>query len=59
MAARLQAATASDHPILIRYDTQAGHIRGSLPISKQIDQYTDAEEFLMWQLNMHLVPGNP
>jgi prolyl oligopeptidase len=59
MAARLQAATASDHPILIRYDTQAGHIRGSLPISRQIDQYTDAEEFLMWQLNMHLAPGNP
>jgi prolyl oligopeptidase len=59
MAARLQAATASGLPILIRYDTQAGHIRGSLPISKQIDQYTDSEEFLMWQLNMHLAPGNP
>jgi prolyl oligopeptidase len=59
MAARLQAVTASDHPILIRYDTQAGHIRGSLPISRQIDQYTDSEEFLMWQLNMHLAPGNP
>jgi prolyl oligopeptidase len=59
MAARLQAGTASDRPVLLRYDTQAGHIRGSLPISKQIDQLTDAEEFLMWQLHVHLAPGNP
>jgi prolyl oligopeptidase len=59
MAARLQAATASDWPILLRYDTQAGHVRGSLPISKQIDQLTDEEEFLMWQLHVHLTPGIP
>jgi len=59
MAARLQAATASDRPILLRYDTQAGHIRGSLPISKEIDQRTDAAEFLMWQLHVQLAPGNP
>ena len=45
MAARLQAATGSNRPILIRYDTQAGHSAG-LPISKRIDQFVDAEEFL-------------
>jgi prolyl oligopeptidase len=58
MAARLQAATASDRPILLRYDTQAGHSAG-LPISKRIDQLVDAEEFLMWQLHLHLGDGNP
>ena len=58
MAARLQAATASDRPILLRYDTQAGHSTG-LPLSRQIDQLTDEGEFLFWQLNMHLAPENP
>jgi prolyl oligopeptidase len=58
MAARLQAATASDRPILLRYDTQAGHSAG-LPISRRIDQLVDAEEFLMWQLHMHLASENP
>jgi prolyl oligopeptidase len=57
MAARLQAATASDRPILLRYDTEAGHSAG-LPISKQIDELTDAEEFLMWQLQVNLSPEN-
>lgn len=55
MAARLQAATASDRPILLRYDTQAGHSAG-LPASKRIDQIVDVLEFLMWQLNVHLTP---
>ncbi len=36
MAARFQAATATDRPILLRYDTRAGHSTG-LPISKRID----------------------
>ena len=58
MAARLQAATASDRPILLRYDTQAGHSTG-LPLSRQIDQLTDEGEFLLWQLHMHLAPENP
>ena len=57
MAARLQAATKSDRPILLRYDTQAGHSTG-LPISKRIDQLTDSAEFLMWQLHVHLAPGD-
>jgi prolyl oligopeptidase len=58
MAARLQAATASDRPILLLYDTQAGHVQ-SLPVSKEIDQLTDEGEFLFCQLHMHLTPGNP
>jgi prolyl oligopeptidase len=58
MAARLQAATASDRPVLLRYDTQAGHVAG-LPISKQIDQLTDEGEFLLWQLQVRLAPENP
>jgi len=58
MAARLQAATASDQPILLRYDTQAGH-SGGLPVSKQIDQLADGAEFLMWQLHVHLASANP
>ena len=58
MAARLQAAIASDRPILLRYDTQAGHV-ASLPVSKQIDQFADETEFLFWQLDVHLTPENP
>ncbi len=57
MAARLQAATASDQHILLRYDTQAGH-SGGLPVSKQIDQLADGAEFLMWQLRVRLAPAN-
>jgi prolyl oligopeptidase len=58
MAAMLQAATASDLPILLRYDTQAGHT-ATLPVSKRIDQLADEAGFLFWQLDMHLAPANP
>jgi prolyl oligopeptidase len=51
MAALLQASTGSDRPILLHYDTQAGHSAG-LPVSKQIDQLTDEAGFLFWQLQM-------
>ena len=49
MAALLQASTASDRPILLRYDTSAGHSRGR-PIGKQIDDLTDELAFLYSQL---------
>jgi prolyl oligopeptidase len=55
MAARLQAATASGLPVLIRYDTQAGHSAG-LPVSRRVDEYTDVMEFLFWQLQVSLTP---
>lgn len=49
MAARMQAATTSDRPILLHYDTKAGH-SGGQPVSKQIDDETDIMSFLWWQL---------
>lgn len=50
MTARLQAATSSDAPILLRYDTKAGH--AGTPVSKSIEEYTDAWTFIFWQLGM-------
>jgi prolyl oligopeptidase len=50
MAARLQAATSSDAPILLRYDTKAGH--AGTPVSKSIQDYTDSWTFIFWQLGM-------
>jgi len=51
MAARLQAATASDRPILLRTETRAGHGIGK-PLSKQIEEASDVWSFLFWQLGM-------
>jgi prolyl oligopeptidase len=49
MAALLQSTTGSDRPILLHYDTKAGHV-GGLPVSKQIEDLTDELSFLFWQL---------
>jgi prolyl oligopeptidase len=50
MTARLQAASAaSDRPILLRYETLAGH-SGGTPVSKQVEDTTDELDFLFWQL---------
>jgi len=51
MTALLQAANTSDRPILLHYDTKAGH-SGGLPVSKQIDDQTDTLSFLFWQLGV-------
>jgi len=51
MAALLQASTGSDRPILMHYDTQAGH-SGGAPVRKQIEDNTDELSFLFWQLGM-------
>jgi prolyl oligopeptidase len=51
MAARLQAATASDRPILLLYDTKSGH-SGGRPVNKEIEENTDTMSFLFWQLGM-------
>lgn len=45
MTARLQAATVSSHPILLRLETQAGHGAGK-PVSKLIDELTDSWTFV-------------
>jgi prolyl oligopeptidase len=50
-AALLQAATGSDKPILLHYDTKAGH-SGGQPVTKQIENLTDELMFLFWQLGM-------
>ena len=49
MAARLQAATSSDEPILILYDTKSGH-SGGRPLNKQIEENTDILSFLTMQV---------
>ncbi|HYP28324.1 MAG TPA: prolyl oligopeptidase family serine peptidase [Blastocatellia bacterium] len=51
MTALMQAATASDRPVLLHYDTKAGH-SGGLPINKVIDDLTDEMSFLFWQLGV-------
>lgn len=53
MAALLQSATASDKPVLLRYDTKLGH-SGGRPLSKQIEDLTDELSFLFWQLEVSL-----
>jgi prolyl oligopeptidase len=52
MTARLQAATASGRPVLLLYDTKAGHA-GGRPLSKVIDDESLEMAFLAWQLGMH------
>ena len=53
MAARLQAATGSDAPILLRVETAAGHGQGK-PRGKLLEEATDVWSFLFWQLNVPL-----
>jgi prolyl oligopeptidase len=53
MAARLQAATSSDQPILLRLETKAGHGQGK-PRAKVVEELTDVWSFLFWQLGMKL-----
>lgn len=54
MTALVQASTGSDRPVLLHYDTKAGH-SGGLPITKQIDDLTEELCFVFWQLG---VDGN-
>jgi prolyl oligopeptidase len=51
MAARLQAATSSDRPILLLYDTKSGH-SGGRPLNKFIEENTDILSYLFWQLGV-------
>ncbi|HEY0993231.1 MAG TPA: prolyl oligopeptidase family serine peptidase, partial [Kofleriaceae bacterium] len=52
MTARLQAATSSRHPILLRASDDVGHGIGS-PLAAIIDEATDSFAFLMNELGMH------
>ncbi|MGH9763485.1 MAG: prolyl oligopeptidase family serine peptidase, partial [Blastocatellia bacterium] len=51
MCALMQASTGSDKPILLHYDTEAGH-SGGQPVTKAIDNLTDEFTFLFWQLGV-------
>lgn len=51
MTARLQAATASSNPILLRLETQAGHGAGK-PLAKVIAQLVDEWSFLFQELGV-------
>ncbi|MBV8715439.1 MAG: S9 family peptidase [Chloroflexi bacterium] len=51
MAARLQAATAGDAPVLLRVESAAGHGQGK-PRSKLVDEATDIWSFLFSELGV-------
>jgi prolyl oligopeptidase len=51
MTALLQAANSSGRPILLQYDTQAGH-SGGKPTDKYIEDLTDRMLFLFWQVGV-------
>lgn len=53
MTALLQAATGSNRPILLHYETTAGHSSGR-PVTDVIDDLTDQMIFLFWQLGVDL-----
>jgi protease II len=56
MTALLQASTGSKNPVLLRYNTSAGHSGMFLPASQQIDELADEFGFLFWQLGMNVQP---
>ncbi|MGZ5042803.1 MAG: prolyl oligopeptidase family serine peptidase, partial [Usitatibacter sp.] len=51
MAARLQAATSSGRPVLLRINAEAGHGQG-MPLDARVEQDADVYAFLMSQLGM-------
>ncbi len=53
MAARLQAATSSEQPILLRLETKAGHGAGK-PRAKVVEEMTDTWSFIFWQLGLEV-----
>lgn len=52
MAARLQHASVSAAPVLLRQETRAGHGAGK-PRGLILDELTDVYGFLFWQLGMN------
>jgi prolyl oligopeptidase len=53
MAARLQAASSADRPILLRLEARAGHGAGK-PLSKVLDELTDSWTFVFSELGVQL-----
>ena len=65
MAARLQAATSSGKPVLLREETRAGHGQGK-PVSKLLEEWTDVWTLPLrrarpdsWRANISHAPGPP
>jgi prolyl oligopeptidase len=56
MAARLQAASASGRPVLLRVEPKAGHGAGR-PLAKTIAEQTDVWSFICRQLGVAPVAG--
>lgn len=54
MAARLQAATTSDAPILLRINANTGH-GADASLDERIEEEADVLAFLFWQLGIHAV----
>ncbi|MGE5831194.1 MAG: prolyl oligopeptidase family serine peptidase, partial [Micromonosporaceae bacterium] len=59
LAAALQHATSSPHPILVRRETEVGH--GARAVSRLVDLYADQLAFLAHELSLPvpLSPGGP
>ena len=55
MTARLQAATAGDHPVLLRLTATAGHGMGS-SLKDKVAEQTDIYSFLLQELGMDTTP---
>jgi prolyl oligopeptidase len=53
MAARLQAATSNDRPILLRLESRAGHGAGK-PLAKVLDEHTDSWTFVFSELGVEV-----
>jgi len=51
MTARLQAATGSARPVLLRLEAKAGHGAGK-PIAKVLDELTDTWSFVFHELGL-------
>jgi prolyl oligopeptidase len=50
MTARLQAASSSGHPILLRAGGDSGHV--GIPLNEEIEQLTDAFSFVLHELGI-------
>jgi prolyl oligopeptidase len=51
MAARLQAATGSDHPVLLRLEARAGHGAGK-PVAKVLEELVDIWSFVAQEVGV-------
>ncbi len=58
MAARLQAATASPQPVLLRLEADAGHGAGK-PVSKALEELADTWTFVAVATGLALSPAGP